>query len=564
MKIFASSGSPAFTRRLLLLLVVGLAVLPAHFFHLRSLGVYEDDYWAIVPFLGANSSTLLATAKLHFSVWMTGRPLNYVLPAVISAVGSRLAGLDGIYLITGLALLLNCLLVYWIARKFVSAPSAMFGALFYGLYPADTTKILLVHGSHVQTSVTFALIAFALFLSAKPVRWLCYPVASLSLLSYESAYLPFILAPILLFTATRAWIKRGGLHLLLCLGTMAIIAGIRLSKGDSRAASVAGNLSEALVRSFTSLFIGPKTSGVQAIAGPLESLPRVDLNGWLVAFVAALGLLVIWLMREDDHPVMHPDKLSPAIARRPFVQLALSGLIFWAASYALTLVDPHYPPVRTFGRLTSVHVAGGFGAALFCVGMIEWARWIIPKRLIFPFAFILSGYVGLLASHSYAVQRGYIYAWVEEQRFWGQVLKLAPDITAHTAILVTGPQASQGLTIASNSWSDALILQYFFQLPPGSEPPVLVMLENSGALNAIHASGAEIRWKPFYWSGVETNLDPTNVIVLHSDYGRLSRIEKVLVPGINTYLYSKPIGPATEWPRSLFYHEMFERMPGKL
>lgn len=564
MKQPTPNGDSAVTPRLLLLLVVAVIVLPAHFLHLQSLGLYEDDYWAIAPFLGAKNFALLDYVKYHFSIWMTGRPLNYILPAVFATYGSRLAGLDGIYLLTGLALLFNCLLVYWIARKFVSIPSALFGAAFYGLFPADTTKILLVHGAHVQTSMTFCLMAFALFLSAKPIRWLCYPVASLSLLSYESAYLPFILAPILLFTPTRAWLKRVALHLVLCLGTMAIVAAIRLSKGDSRAVSVVGNLSEAIFRSSTSLFIGPKTSGFQSIVGPYQAIARMDINGWLVALVAALGLLVFWRIYDDQHSGITREHLPPASTPHPYRLLALSGLIFWAASYALTLVDAHYPPICTFGRLTSVHVAGGLGAALFCVSIIEWIRGLLSKRLTLHFSFAVAGYIGLLASHSYSVQRGYIYAWQEEKKFWGQVLKLAPDITDHTVILVTGQQAPQGLTIGSNSWSDALILQYFFKLPPGADPPVLIVLPNSGTLIDIHISGDKIRWKPFFWSGVEKDLDPSNVIVLQSDYGSLSRIDKVFVPSLNADLHSKPIGPATVWPRSFFYLEMFERSSGKL
>ena len=552
------------TPRLLLLLVLAVTVLPAHFLHLRSLGLYEDDYWAIAPFLGAKNFALLDYAKYHFSVWMTGRPLNYILPAVFATYGSKLAGLDGIYLLTGSALLLNCLLVYGIARKFVSTPGALFGAAFYGLYPADTTKILLVHGAHVQTSMTFCLMAFALFLSAKPIRWLCYPVASLSLLSYESAYLPFILAPLLLFKPTLAWLKRGFWHLFLCLGTVAIIAAIRLSKGDSRAVSAVGNLSEAIFRSSTSLFIGPKASGLQAILGPYQAIAKIDITGWLVALVAALGLLLFWRIYDDQRSDITREHLPPTIAPHPYRLLALSGLMFWAASYALTVVADHYPPVCILGRLTSVHVAGGLGAALFFTSGIEWARQLLPKRLNAYFSIAVAGYIGLLASYSYSVQRGYIYAWQEEKRFWSQVLQLAPDINDHTVILVTGLQAPQSPTIGSNSWSDALVLQYFFNLPAGTEPPVLIVLPNSGTLVNFHVAGEKIRWKPFFWSGVEKDLDPSNVIVLQSDYGLLSRIDKVFVPSLNGDLHSKAMGPVTAWPRSFFYHEMFKRTPGKL
>lgn len=545
--------------RILLWLGIAAAVLPAHFLHLRSLGVYEDDYWAIVPFLEAGGTDLVASAKYHFSVWMTGRPLNYLLPALFSAAGSALAGLDGIFLLTGAALLANCILIHAILRRFVSAPTALFAAVFYGLYPADTTKILLVHGAHVQTSVTFALLAFYFYLRESPSRWNCYLIAPLSLLSYESAYLPFLFAPLLTFSASRRWLIRTGVHGIICVTTVAVIAAIRLSKGDSRATSVVESVGDAVQRSLTSLYLGPWTSVSRLIAAPIEGISHADLTGLVVAGAAVIVLVIL------GRKLARADRDVPAgqVGWHSLFVLAVSGVIFWSVSYGLAIVDPHFPPVRTMGRLTSVHVAGAVGATLLLAALVEAASRATPRRLRVALAVVLAAYVGLLSTFQYRVQRGFVYSWNEQQKFWSQVLTLAPDLSAGTAVLVTGAQAPLSGSIAANSWSDALVLPHFFRLPAGTEPPVLVMLDNCSEAIRIHRSDAGLRWRPHFWSGVEKNLDPENVIVLQSDYGRLSRIERVFVSTLGENLESKSPGSApANWPRSFFHRQMFERKVG--
>ena len=64
-------------------------------------------------------------------------------------------------------------------------------SLVYLLFPADTTRILLVHTAHIQEAMTFLLLGIWMWLRGGWTRVLSYPVATLCLLSYETTLLPF-------------------------------------------------------------------------------------------------------------------------------------------------------------------------------------------------------------------------------------------------------------------------------------------------------------------------------------------------------------------------------------
>ncbi len=555
--------------RMLSGLIIAVIILPAHFINLRSLGVYEDDYWAIVPFINTGFSEMVDYSAYHFSTWMTGRPLNYILPAAMSALGSRIAGLDGIYLLSASVLILNCNILRSILSHYSPAPVSVAAAVFYGLFPADTTRILLVHGAHVQGSMTFMLAGFWCLLRPSPIKWLAYPVSSLSLLSYESAFLPFLIAPLLWLSLNKRWMRQFLLHTLLCGLVIAIVGTIRLSKGDSRAGSVVAEPMVVLYRSFSSLFIGPATSIRQLIEAPLGVPGALDTIA-AVASLMTLAIFVLYFRSSRYCSIVYRERRVPTEGPLNSVQsppapiiLFAAGMAFWSVSYALAIVDPHYPPTRTIGRLTSVHVAAGFGAAISFASLFQIALGIGSHRLQRVTQVSFAIYLSTLVSYNLEIQQSYTLAWNEARRFWGQVLDLTPDLASGTVVLVTGEQAPQAAAISSNSWSDPLVLQHFHDRPQGEQKPLLVMLNNSGSLIGLRVEGDEVFWKPMYWSGVEAKLDLQNLIILQSDKGTLSRIDQLNVASIGRTFHSKPFNDqsAAAWPISNFYRYMFERYP---
>ena len=112
-----SASSPAVSSRVWLGHALALVVLTylAHFLLSGSFGLYEDDYWSIAPWLGQPWSALGKLVVTCFETWPQGRPLNHCLPPLLAALGYRLDGLPGIYLLGFIGLSINVLLVYRVA-----------------------------------------------------------------------------------------------------------------------------------------------------------------------------------------------------------------------------------------------------------------------------------------------------------------------------------------------------------------------------------------------------------------------------------------------------------------
>jgi hypothetical protein len=188
-------------------------VLFSLFVRVADYGFYEDDYWGIVPWFKTPVAELWKETISQLETWPTGRPLNHILPEWFSWLGYHLAGVEGIYFLGFLVHSLNAFLIYLLLRKWLGNWAAILAGCLLVLIPADTTRIFLLHSAHVHTSLTFLLIAL---LITRTRFWAAaYPIAGLSLLSYETAFLPFIVFP-LFFADRQKRFSRWLLHLTGC------------------------------------------------------------------------------------------------------------------------------------------------------------------------------------------------------------------------------------------------------------------------------------------------------------------------------------------------------------
>jgi hypothetical protein len=334
-------------------LILACVVLFSLYIRVADYGFYEDDYWGIVPWFKTPAAKMLTTTISNLKSWPTGRPLNHILPKWFSWIGYHLAGVQGIYFLGLLVHTTNAFLLYLLLRRWLGHWTAVLAGALFVLIPVDTTRIFLLHSAHVHTALTFLLIGLLINRSR---FWVAsYPIAALSLLSYETAFLPFIVFP-LFFADRQKRILRWWLHLTSCGVVLAIMFGIRLHLGDARAGSIVSGPGEMLWRMVSSLWIGPETSLNTLIRAILEA-PHAQ-SPFVFLFAALLGLLLAvlpWLMGAPT-VTETPD-------RRRIATVFVAGLTSWIFSYALTLVN--YPPTQEAGRFTSTHVAAVFG--LTCV-----------------------------------------------------------------------------------------------------------------------------------------------------------------------------------------------------
>jgi len=525
----------------------------AHFLQFRAFGLYEDDYWSVARNYEITWQELREQARYCFTIWPQGRPLNHLLPHVLTFVGARLGGIEAMYAIGALWLALNGWLGYRLARTWLSAPAAMATAMAYILYPSDTTKQLLIHIAHVQGAMTFLLLALLLYVNGGWARWLAYPVASLCLAAYETSFLPFLAAPLLLLSVEVRWSWRPWLwHGLGCAALLGGIALIRMGTGESRLAEATGNLGEALWKSFSSLYLGPWTGlrghYLALVQGIRELGPPAFLAGSLI-----LALFWVWLRCF----ARKSETKDPRLSQKALVRLAIAALLTWSLSYSLTLIN--YPPTQLAGRTTSTHVAAAWPVALLLGLLVEGTLRTMPK-LRTGLVFLLLLTCVLLLSKGIAVQGAYVRSWDLQKAFWRQVLDLTPDAEPGCAIIVVGSLPKKGSTIIhANSWADYHACRLLFGWTRSADQQV--SFGHHGILGdklGLRLLEDGIAWTPAFWTKAEEKVPFDRLILLASDNGKLSRVRLVQVGALQLQT-TRPIPapqPHTE-PRNGLFRQLF-------
>jgi hypothetical protein len=514
-------------------LILACVVLFSLYVRVADYGFYEDDYWGIVPWFKTSAAELWKTTISHLETWPTGRPLNHILPKWFSWLGYHLAGVEGIYFLGFLVHSLNAFLIYLLLRKWLGHWAAILAGCLLVLIPADTTRIFLLHSAHVHTSLTFLLIA--LLINRTRFWPASYPIAGLCLLSYETAFLPFIVFP-LFFADRQKRVSRWLLHLTGCGVVLAIVFGIRLHLGDARANSVVSAPGEMLWKMVSSLWIGPETSlailGKAAVEAPHAQPPFAFLFAALVAFLLAVSPRLINEPLEAESP--NRSKIGAVF---------LAGLAAWIFAYALTLTN--YPPIQETGRLTSTHVAAVFGLACAIAALAAYLRSLGHSAIRLAVTAIMAIVVGWLTLYSFRIQSGFAYTWAQERRFWQQIFQLCPDITPKTRIFISGKEGRQSEFILTNSWADPLVLGDAFSWGEG---PILLYYDGMGAAADIRFENGQVTWKPHYWADKRETLDLNDVIILKDDGNDLSRIDQLEIRELPFPLKTKKLAESQPHP----------------
>jgi hypothetical protein len=540
-------GFAFFTRQTALAgLVLACVVLFSLYVRVADYGFYEDDYWGIVPSFKTPVPQMWDSLISAFENWPTGRPLNHILPKWFSWLGYHLAGVQGIYFLGFLVHSTNAFLLYLLLRKWLGHWAAVLAGCFFVVLPEDTTRIFLLHSAHVHTSLTFLLIA--LLVHRTRFRFVSYPIAGLSLLSYETAFLPFVVFP-LFFVDRPKRILRWLIHLAGCGAVLLIVFGIRLSLGDPRASSVVSGPGEMLWRMISSLWIGPETCLRILAKAALEAPHAQPPFAFLFAALVALLLLVLPRLINETPAAEAPD-------RSKFIAVFLAGLAAWIFAYALTLTN--YPPTQEAGRLTSTHVAAVFGLACVAGAIAAYLRSFGIPSVKGAVTVLMSIAVAWLTLYSFRIQSGFAYAWTQERRFWQQVVQLCPDIAPQTRILLVGTEGPQSPFIMTNSWADPLVLGDAFSWDPS---PILLYYNGMGSAAEIRYENSQVTWKPIFWGDERETLDLNNLIILKDDGSNLTRIDEFKIPEVPFPLESKKLAvptaqasptPLTDFGRFLF------------
>ena len=522
---------------LLLLAALGWV---AHFFAFRKFGLYEDDYFFISYAIGDNGFHLADIVR-DFTSWPEGRPIGFLLPPLFSSIGNRLGGLSAIYVLGFLVVTLNAFLFYLMLRIHYAGFVALTGALFFLLYPADTTKILLTHSIGLQPSLTFLLLAMILYLRGQKTP--AYLVASCSLLVYEMAFMPFFAVPLLKQPWNRRLLMELARHALVLIGIMAAVVLVRLLLGEERltTATAGAGLVDILPRAVASVVLGPIWNLWLFLYGPLREVPGWNLATLLSA--AAAALVLFWVIAhwsvDEARQTRSPSAENGSSGSRGWwmvgqqlgqfadlFRLLLAGIVLLAFGYALAFLPEHYPPFAVQGRMTSVHLAANVGSAVIFAALAAAAMRIAARyRLRAYAAGGLTLYLALLVGYHVTIQRDLARSWEIQRAFWTQVVDLCPDMQEGTLILFRLEGGQQARFILSNSWADAIVLEQLYRFPGEWSGPPRLFSVGPEWIERVEVREGQLWWRvpEALWYEYWAILPQSNVIYLELADGRLHR-----------------------------------------
>jgi hypothetical protein len=519
------------TATLLLAITIGIA----HYWHSGGFGLYEDDWFRIGRIVPASGRELMA---ILLEGGGQGRPLHDGFIYGFSFLGLRLGGIPGAYGIGCGIELFNALLFYFLLKRLTGkADLSLAGALLYALFPADTTDAFLTHSLGIQPSLSFLLIALHLWLSGW--RLASYPVITLTLFCYETAFPVFLAAP-LLSTARRPepiTARRILRHSLLLIAIfLAVIALRRLWLGGMGVAADLG-MAGAIRLSLSQMVIGPLVSLAMLIVRPLQAPFLLDGASLppLLLFVAVLVLGRAVLQRSDGQG--QGAVLQPARPRR----LVIAGALMLVLAYPLALT---VPAAAIDGRESRVHAMAGIGTAILATGLLA-----VPatpsgtRNRLKGRRALVAAWLTLLMGFSLSVQRDYVTAWRSQQAFWSEVLRLCPDIGENTVILLaSADRLIQPEQIDAQGWTVPVVLPAIFDFPADwTSPPRLYRLkeewrnrilpEDRVSDDDLFALDQATEWLPFLRPRPLESAAGRDVILLEAADGRLIRRSSIRIGG---------------------------------
>lgn len=426
-------------------LLLALLAYAGNYLFGRFFGFYDDDFIFTVPPYGWSWSEAWAHITGSLRYWPQGRPVGFAVTHLVSYLSAQTSTLGLGYLIGFGIQLLNALLLYRLARHILPHPAALLGAAVFVLYPADTSKAILMHRVFIQLNLTFLLTALLCY--TRGWRWLAYPIAALCFLTYEPVFFVFLLAPLLDAPPWRIPWRQSLTHGLLCVGIVGVLLFVRSQVGDQRVAETFEDPFITVSRIAQALWIGPKTVLTALLARPFEALYATDLLIWSPVLLCAGAFLLVALYSRGK--TTGPD------SRRNYpLWVACVGLAGLLLGYAVCFRLDYWPPIMTIGRLSGYHAAGSVGAALLVGGFFGWAlerfprlhRWLVAAAAL---------YCGLLVSFGIEVQRiDYVKHTEQQARFWRNILDTSGRWKPGTAILVdiAGNDPSRPFTPGMPLW----------------------------------------------------------------------------------------------------------------
>ncbi len=501
------------------------------YFKLFQFGYYEDDYWYSVIPSNMGFRELLGDIrdKLISFEGNQGRFIGFTVPFFLTHVIYHIGGLPVLYIFGIFLVAFNAYLFYSVIGRLGEWWFGLFAGLVFIVYPADTTKALIVHIYQLQLSLMFTLLAFHFYESR---RLLSYLLALASLLTYENAFLAFVFVPFLRMNLFKAaTLRKWSLHALVCLLFMLFVFLVRKFTGEARVSELGADTIRKVLLSF---IIGPLVSLYAYFKAAIESLQHLRTTWPMISAIFILLAVVLAFMRKR----IKPDGLTFGRAGwllewnkfpKSYLYLCIVGLLMMSVGYLFAFT--HYPPRFLAGRGTSVHLGATFGSVLFFVSAWLYLFSVVRgKRIRYALAVILTGWISLIGSRGLLVQNDLATSWEFQKSLYHQVFALASDMDEGDLILLEDQNPVMTKYIDPYGWQIADIPELLIEFPPDFEAPPRIILARSepGSFFTVHDSGVFfIPPLPFLYDFQDTvYIHSNDLIYLKRMDGELVRVDE--------------------------------------
>ncbi len=452
----------------LVLLAVNLV---ANYWRAQEFGLYDDDYLFTLPPMSWGWVELWDMWVYAVTTLPQGRPIWWVVNPTFAWLLGFLPTLTWSYVFGLLLSTTAAVALYRFFLRFVSPLGAVSGALFYLLFPPDTSKVIIMHQVAFQFTTLMLLGALGLYLSRW--KWWSYGVLTAVLLTFEPYFLPFVLAPMLIrWDSVRAFLVESLRHGAICSGVFVAVMLLRHWAGDDRTSEMVADLGTLIFRVVTAPGIGMWAVLETMVGRPWGMLVTAGAVEYVVMGVIAIGLYRFLRASDRDLIPLETGRLW---------QFFWAGIALAAITYVYRFHDWYYPPVKVVGRVSGLHQAAAMGFALAVGCGVDLSRGCLAKwKEVWRLCLVaLAIYLGLLVGFFQRVQEAeYVEGWEFQRGFWKDIIAGAGDVEADEMVIVdldgalavadadevgTAGFRFQRLAMPGNALTD------FAKMPPGWE-----------------------------------------------------------------------------------------------
>ena len=409
----------------------------ANFLLFKDFGFYEDDYLMTIPPMTWSFVDYKAYAIDALKSWPQGRPIFWFFQHTISFTVGKIGSVSAYHLVSYVLTSASGCAVFILLSKLYTRPIAFLAAVFFVLFPADTSKQIFMHQIH--TPLTTILVVIALFLSIKG-KWAAVYILSLcALLTYEPYFLLFFFAPLL--TKARSFRHQCMRMVANAIPLIIILIGtlwFRGFRGEHRALDVLGSPDKYLTKALSAPWIGGWTAVSLCVTRAIEALLHSSLWQW----VFIMGIIVIvlcfscYISKHNNEQEMNLSNVSDPSITAKYGRLFVMGLGMFLASYLYRFYPDYYPPIVNIGRRSLLHAAGSIGLCFAGASLISLVVNLSQKSKMFVY-FAVSCYIGLLVSFGIEIQvTQYVRNWQQQKVYYSAIIDQISDLQDGDLIVV--------------------------------------------------------------------------------------------------------------------------------